>query len=33
VADKILLEGLRRMGRQYVHLSTDLEIGQAVGKR
>lgn len=32
-ARRILAEGLRPMGRQYVHLSCDVETAEAVGKR
>jgi putative RNA 2'-phosphotransferase len=32
-ANRILAEGLRPMGRQYVHLSADVQTAQAVGRR
>lgn len=32
-SDAILREGLRPMGRQYVHLSADVETAHAVGRR
>ncbi len=33
VADAILAEGLRPMGRQYVHLSVDVDMAMQVGRR
>lgn len=30
---KILMEGLKPMGRQYVHLSRDIEVAKTVGQR
>jgi len=33
VAERVLSEGLKPMGRQYVHLSADRETAVAVGKR